>query len=272
MGGRNIPPPRQRAGGPDSGKGRRRGTAWIVTGLMLCWLLPATVQAQIRGVIVGPGAERYRMAVSPLKNLGIPNDVERLSERIADVIADDLDRSGWFSIIDRSAYIEHPQRNRDPARRIRLSGLGDHRSRRARQGRLQDRWRPGEVRILAARRIPSGADPGKDIPGQPPRRAAHGTQIRRRDHPEAHRRPRSVRYQDRLCVHRQGPVQGDIRLASGRDRQEEGHQQPHHQSVPVLDPGRQGTRLSLLQDRQAAGARIRPRPPTGRLRSPPATA
>lgn len=112
MGRRTIPPPEHRAGEPGAGRGngRRRAVAWIIAGLMLCWLLAGAVQAQVRGLIVGPGAERYRMAVSPLKNLGIPNDVERLSERIADVIADDLDRSGWFRIIDRSAYIEHPQR------------------------------------------------------------------------------------------------------------------------------------------------------------------
>ena len=110
MGRRTVPPPEHRAGEPEAGcgNGRRRAAAWILTGLMLCGLLPGAVQAQVRGLIVGPGAERYRIAVSPLKNLGIPNDVERLSERIADVIADDLDRSGWFTIIDRSAYIEHP--------------------------------------------------------------------------------------------------------------------------------------------------------------------
>ncbi len=67
-------------------------------------------QAQVKGLIVGPGAQRYRLAVSPLRNLGAAGDAGRLSERIADVIADDLDRSGWFKIIDRSAYLENPQR------------------------------------------------------------------------------------------------------------------------------------------------------------------
>ncbi len=67
-------------------------------------------QAQVKGLIVGPGAQRYRLAVSPLRNLGAAGDAGRLSERIADVIADDLDRSGWFKVIDRSAYLENPQR------------------------------------------------------------------------------------------------------------------------------------------------------------------
>ena len=88
----------------------RDKTFWIMAGLVFCWLFPAIAQAQVKGLIVGPGAERFRLAVSPLKNLGTGSDVERLSERTADVIADDLDRSGWFKIIDRSAYIENPQK------------------------------------------------------------------------------------------------------------------------------------------------------------------
>ena len=96
----------------------RDKTFWIMAGLVFCWLFPAIVQAQVKGLIVGPGAERFRLAVSPLKNLGTGSDVGRLSERTADVIADDLDRSGWFKIIDRSAYIENPQKTG-----IRLGGF-----------------------------------------------------------------------------------------------------------------------------------------------------
>ena len=84
-------------------------TGCAALALMLCGLFPAAAPAQVEGLIVGPGAERYRLAVSPLKNQSAQPDGERLSERIADVIADDLDRSGWFRIIDRSAYIENPQ-------------------------------------------------------------------------------------------------------------------------------------------------------------------
>src|SRR3989338_1940370 len=66
--------------------------------------------SQVRGTIVGPGAERYPMAISPLKNLGTGEDGAKLSVGIADVIIRDLELSGWFRILDRSAYIEDPQK------------------------------------------------------------------------------------------------------------------------------------------------------------------
>lgn len=65
--------------------------------------------AQVRGLIVGPGAERHRMAVSPLKNIGAGEDGRNLATEMADVMAEDLNRSGWFQVIDRSAYIENAQ-------------------------------------------------------------------------------------------------------------------------------------------------------------------
>lgn len=120
MRGRSIPRSAHGAGRrvESVGTGLRRAAGWTVAGLVLCWLFAGTVQAQVKGLILGPGAERYRMAVSPLRNLGTADDGERLSERIADVIADDLDRSGWFKIIDRGAYIENPQRTG-----VRLGGF-----------------------------------------------------------------------------------------------------------------------------------------------------
>ena len=82
---------------------------WLLVSLILCLGAPMTAHAQVKGLIMGPGAERFRLAVSSLKNLGNRRDVGGLSERVADVSSDDLDRSGWFRIIDRSAYIENPQ-------------------------------------------------------------------------------------------------------------------------------------------------------------------
>ena len=120
MGGRNIVPAAHGGGRRVGGfvDGLRRVSGWIVTGLVLCSLFGGEGQAQVKGLILGPGAERYRLAVSPLKNLGTGPDVERFSEKTADIIADDLDRSGWFRIIDRSAYIEDPQKTG-----IRLRGF-----------------------------------------------------------------------------------------------------------------------------------------------------
>lgn len=71
----------------------------------------ARAEAQVRGFIIGPGAERYPIAVSPLKNLAAIKNGAKLSEDIADTIARDLELTGWFRVLDRSAYIEDPQRS-----------------------------------------------------------------------------------------------------------------------------------------------------------------
>ena len=112
MGGRSILLSAHRGGRrvDGFGNGLRRVIAWLITGLVLCSFFGGVSQAKVEILILGPGAEHFRLAVSPLKNLGSERDVERFSETAADVIADDLDRSGWFKIIDRSAYIEDPQK------------------------------------------------------------------------------------------------------------------------------------------------------------------
>ncbi len=80
---------------------------FLATGFLF---LVGSLDAQVRGLIVGPGAEKYPIAVSPLRNLDLGNDPGKLSEGIADTIAYDLDLSGWFRVLDRSAYIEHSQK------------------------------------------------------------------------------------------------------------------------------------------------------------------
>ena len=59
--------------------------------------------------IAGQGGRKFPIAVSPLKNLTSSGDAARLSEGIADTMVHDLDLSGWFNVLDRSAYIENPQ-------------------------------------------------------------------------------------------------------------------------------------------------------------------
>ena len=76
--------------------------AWMVLGTAPVW-------GQVKGLIVGPGAERFTIAVSPLKQVGGDKDDQGISERMAGVIARDLDLSGWFRVLDRSAYIEQAQ-------------------------------------------------------------------------------------------------------------------------------------------------------------------
>ena len=83
----------------------------FVASVLAFWVLPGPAAAQVKGLIIGPGAERYPIAVSPLKNLGKADDGGRISEGIADFIARDLELSGWFRVLDRSAYIEHPQKS-----------------------------------------------------------------------------------------------------------------------------------------------------------------
>jgi len=78
--------------------------------MVLCLVgYPAFAGAQFKGEIVGQGGQKFPIAVSPLKNLGTVSDAAKLSEGIADTMAQDLDLSGWFKVLDRSAYIEHPQ-------------------------------------------------------------------------------------------------------------------------------------------------------------------
>jgi TolB protein len=74
------------------------------------WILPNITQAAVTGEIVGQGGQRFPIAVSPLKNLGA-NTAEsgRFSTGIADAMVHDLELSGWFKVIDRSAYIESAQ-------------------------------------------------------------------------------------------------------------------------------------------------------------------
>ena len=70
-----------------------------------------SISPQVVGEIVGQGGQKFPIAVSPLKNLGGTSDSGKLSEGIADAMVHDLDLSGWFKVLDRSAYIENPQQS-----------------------------------------------------------------------------------------------------------------------------------------------------------------
>ena len=85
----------------------------IFLAIYLITLCAAAAQAQVRGEIIGPGLQKYPIAISPLKNTGAGADPNRISTGIADAIVYDLDLSGWFRVLDRSAYIEDPQRSGD---------------------------------------------------------------------------------------------------------------------------------------------------------------
>ena len=64
--------------------------------------------AQMKGSIFGPGTRSYPVAVAPLKDLSGPK-AEDVATRFADIVGRDLMLSGYFKILDRSAYIEKPE-------------------------------------------------------------------------------------------------------------------------------------------------------------------
>lgn len=78
--------------------------------LLILSFFPLELDAQVKGTIVGPGSEKYPIAVSPLKNLGSAKDGGKISQGVADTITRDLALSGWFRVLDRSAYIEDAQK------------------------------------------------------------------------------------------------------------------------------------------------------------------
>jgi TolB protein len=65
--------------------------------------------SQVKGTIEGQTGRRYPIAISPLKNLGASDNKSGISSTVADAIGNDLNLSGWFRVLDRSAYIDDPQ-------------------------------------------------------------------------------------------------------------------------------------------------------------------
>jgi TolB protein len=86
----------------------------LIKGFLLAWALfllqPDWAGAAVTGEIIGQGGRKFPVAVSPLRNLGATTaESSRLSTGIADAMVHDLELSGWFQVLDRSAYIENPQ-------------------------------------------------------------------------------------------------------------------------------------------------------------------
>src|ERR1044071_6053545 len=80
------------------------------TVLLLLLLLSARpFYSQVTIPIEGPSGRRVPIAIAPLRNLSSGDDRGGISGGVADAIANDMKLSGWFRVIDRSAYIEGPQ-------------------------------------------------------------------------------------------------------------------------------------------------------------------
>jgi TolB protein len=88
------------------GRYARQVRQWILLGLVVLLGVPSIADAQIKIEVPEPGGAGIPIALSPLKNLG--GEGQRAGEIFADVIARDLDLSGYFKVIDRGAYLEGP--------------------------------------------------------------------------------------------------------------------------------------------------------------------
>lgn len=69
----------------------------------------ASVSAQVRGTIFGPGVRQYPIAVSELKNLSPGDASAKAATELVDVLTRDLEISGLFRPIPRSAHIEQAE-------------------------------------------------------------------------------------------------------------------------------------------------------------------
>ncbi len=76
--------------------------------LILAVAPPRLASAQVHLQVLDPGSRSYPIAIAPLKNLdgGATKDV---ATKFADIVARDLTLSGFFKVLDRSAYIEKPE-------------------------------------------------------------------------------------------------------------------------------------------------------------------
>ncbi len=143
-------------------------------------------------------------------------------ERFADIVARDLDLSGFFRVIPRDAYIEDARLG-GHRRHYRLPGLGD--DRRAAAGERDGRALGGRSRGRGAafrRRRPDAAH-RYALPQRRRRHPPHRASLRRRDHARHHRGAWSIRLQDHVRVAPRGSLQGDLRDVSRRRRPARGH-------------------------------------------------
>jgi TolB protein len=87
---------------------KRIAAVAIAGAALLCTLSVQSVQAQIRGEIIGAGARLIPIAVPALKRTGDMTS-DRAARRFIEVLRGDLELSGIFRVIDPAAYIDDPQ-------------------------------------------------------------------------------------------------------------------------------------------------------------------
>ena len=78
---------------------------WIGMAVMGVAFAAGESRAQVTGRIVGPGATRLEIAISPLGDAGGGKEI---GERFAEILGRNLALSGYFRVLDPKAYIEGP--------------------------------------------------------------------------------------------------------------------------------------------------------------------
>lgn len=82
--------------------------AWFLVAVVMSvpagWV--SSSAAQVRGTIFGPGARSYPVAIAPLKKISGGAETKDVGTRFADIVGRDLTLSGYFKVLDPSAYIE----------------------------------------------------------------------------------------------------------------------------------------------------------------------
>src|SRR5579871_6089949 len=113
--------PRVRDRVPLRGDGRtgNRMRARFVLLVLALGLVAGPAGAVVTGAIYGPGSESFRIAVSPLKDLGGGGG---LGAEFARALSRDLELSGYFKLIDPKTFVENPETSGITADAIDFTG------------------------------------------------------------------------------------------------------------------------------------------------------
>jgi TolB-like protein len=203
--------------------------------LIFCLLLIAMLKAPViaadvgvKADITGQGGQRFPIAVSPLKNLGAnTGDSARLSTGIADAMVHDLELSGWFKVLDRSAYLENSQTSGITLGTFDLKDWGTIGAEGLVKGGFSVQGDEVSVELRLFDVYQGKERIGKRYTG------------RVRDYRRiAHKFVDEIQYPNRLRVQQRRTFQGNFRLASRRQREISGHRQSYDQSVTRLESRR----------------------------------
>jgi len=83
-----------------------RGIRWLTIGLLLLVAWPGEGVARIYIDINSPSVQKFKMAIPDFKNLGRSDQCPEMAVKLAEVLSNDLDLSGYFSPMDKAAFLE----------------------------------------------------------------------------------------------------------------------------------------------------------------------